>query len=483
MDMDIITIVFSFVLFLNIFLAAVIIFLEKRNVAATWAWVLVLLFLPVIGFVLYLVIGQNLSRRKIFHITDADRKMVQTRVEEQKNLLDRKAFPYKQSCMSAYDDLIYMNLINAHALLTQDNQVHIYTSGNAKFEALLQCIAEAKDHIHVQYFIIKNDGIGRKIIQALAEKAKQGVEVRVLYDDTGSYRLSSKFFRPLIEAGGEVAAFFPSKIPVLNFRINYRNHRKMVIIDGRYGFVGGFNIGDEYLGLDKRFGFWRDTHLKLQGSAVDHLQFRFYLDWNSAAENRLTHDRRYFPPKNAFGETAVQIVSSGPESDWEQIKNGFIRMIYSAKETIYIQTPYFVPDESVIHALKIAALSGIDVRIMIPNRPDHMFVYWASYSYIGDLLDAGVRSYIYDAGFLHAKTIVVDGLIASVGTANFDMRSFKLSFEVNAFIYDRTVAKELHHIFETDLLRSRELTPDMYARRSTVIKFKESISRLLSPIL
>ena len=256
------------------------------------------------------------------------------------------------------------------------------------------------------------------------------------------------------------------------------------MIDGRIGYIGGFNVGDEYLGLSKKFGYWRDTHLRIEGSSVHPLQTRFLLDWNQASiRNRVHYSERYFPAIPTKGDTAIQIVSSGPDTEWANIKNGYIKLISSAKKHIYIQTPYFIPDESFLDAVKIAALSGIDVRIMIPNKPDHMFVYWATYSYVGVLLDVGAKIYIYDKGFIHAKMVVVDDEAASVGTANIDNRSFTLNFEVNTFIYDIEVSHSLSEIFERDMLDSYELTKALYAERSLWIKFKESVSRLLSPIL
>ncbi len=481
---DIIVYLLSFFTVLNLLFAVTVIFLERRHVAATWAWLLVLFFIPIAGFFLYIIFGQNLSKRKIFKLTGKRKKKMSAELEDQKILLEQKEMRYNDSSMADYQSLIYMNVLTAYGLYTQDNEVEIFTDGHAKFDALLKQISEAKDHIHLVYFIFKKDNIGQGILQALTDKAKEGVQVKVLYDDMGSSTVSKRFFEPLIEAGGEVAAFFPSRLlPFLNIRVNFRNHRKIVVIDGNVGFVGGFNIGDEYLGLSKKFGYWRDTHLMVKGSAVDALQVRFFLDWNHASDEKLDMDKRYFPKKQPAGDTGIQIISSGPDSEWQQIRDGILRMIYAAKESIDIQTPYFVPDESVMNALKIAAMSGVDIRIMIPNKPDHMFVYWATYAHVGELLDVGVKCYIYDNGFIHAKTIVVDGNVASVGTANFDVRSFKLNFEVNAFIFDTKVAGRLQAIFEDDIEKSIEMTKEMYHHRTRLIKFKESISRLLSPIL
>jgi cardiolipin synthase len=270
---------------------------------------------------------------------------------------------------------------------------------------------------------------------------------------------------------------------MINIRVNYRNHRKIAVIDGKEAFVGGFNIGDEYLGENKRFGYWRDTHLKIVGSAANSLQQRFLLDWRYASNEKIAFDKKYFPCIYSNGNIGIQIVSSGPDSEWEQIKNGYIKMINSAKKSVYIQTPYFIPDESILEALKIASLSGVDVRIMIPSKPDHLFVYWASLSYVGELLKSGVKSYKYNKGFIHSKAIVVDGKISSVGTANMDVRSFRLNFEVNAFIYDSSVSERLTKIFEEDIKCCTEITQELYGSRSLFIKFKESISRLLSPVL
>lgn len=306
----------------------------------------------------------------------------------------------------------------------------------------------------------------------------------MLYDELGSRTLRKKFFKELREAGGHVEVFFPSKLRPINLRLNYRNHRKLVIIDGIIGYVGGFNVGDEYLGLNPKFGYWRDTHIRLQGTAVHAIQTRFILDWNQASHHHtLTYIPNHFPDYGPKGNVGMQIVTSGPDSEWEQIKNGYIKMISNAKRSILIQTPYFIPDASLLDALRIACLSGIDVNIMIPNKPDHAFVYWATLSYIGELLKAGATVYIYDNGFIHAKTIVVDDEIASVGTANIDVRSFRLNFEVNAFIYDITIAKKLVSTFKEDLLVSRKYTYEEYLQRPLWIRIKESVSRLLSPIL
>jgi cardiolipin synthase A/B len=329
---------------------------------------------------------------------------------------------------------------------------------------------------------VRSDKLGERLADVLIRKAHEGVKVRFLYDDMGSRSIKKSYVRKLIEAGVEIEAFFPSFIPKINLKLNHRNHRKLAIIDGQVGYIGGFNIGDEYLGEDQKFGYWRDTHLRITGEAVRAMQTRFILDWNQASRHDIEYEDRYYLSE-PVGNVGMQIVSSGPDSEWEQIKHGYIKMILSAKKYVYIQTPYFIPDESLADALKVAVLSGVDVRIMIPNKPDHPFVYWATYSNVGELIKAGAQVYIYQNGFLHAKTIVVDDKIASVGTANIDVRSFRLNFEVNAFLYDQNTAGVLKEKFEEDILLSTQLSHNLYLQRSNWIRFKESISRLISPIL
>ncbi|ASK64317.1 cardiolipin synthase [Virgibacillus phasianinus] len=472
----------AFIIISNIGLALTIIFLERKDATSTWAWLMVLLFIPIAGFFLYLVFGKKISNKRIFTWETKSKLGVKRAVQSQLRALEENTFVFKHHGLSKYKDLYYMHLRNDDAIFTQDNKVDIYTDGKEKFKALLHDLQKATDHIHMLYYIIRYDQLGKQIADVLVKKANEGVEVRVLYDDMGSRTLRRKFIKRIRHAGGKVEAFFPPKIPKINMKINYRNHRKITVIDGRIGYIGGFNVGDEYLGNNKKFGYWRDTHLRVLGSAVEHMQTRFILDWNQASRHDILYNERYYNASPA-GDVGMQIVTSGPDSEWQQIKNGYIKMILSAKEYVYMQTPYFIPDESLADALRIACLSGIDVKIMIPNKPDHPFVYWATLSYIGDLLKAGAEVYIYQNGFLHSKTIIVDGKIASVGTANIDVRSFRLNFEGNAFLYDRVVAGKLVDSYMQDISMSTQMTRKLYEKRSFGIRFKESISRLLSPIL
>ncbi len=336
---------------------------------------------------------------------------------------------------------------------------------------------------HLLYFIIKNDELGNKLINRLIQKAAEGVEVRLLVDHVGGRTLSRKLIRKINASQIQLAFFFPSKLKYFNLKGNYRNHRKIVVIDGTIGYIGGLNVGNEYIGKSKRFGYWRDTHLRLCGNSVLSLQLRFILDWRNASSEKLATTAKYLRQVASNSKTAIQIVSSGPDNINQQIKQGYLQIIHKAQKYIYIQTPYFIPDESILEGLKIAAASGVDVRIMIPQMPDHPFVYWATYSYCGDLIPYGVKFYIYERGFLHSKMIVSDNTIASVGSCNFDIRSFKLNFEANAFIYERRTAIGLRKEFDEDLRYCRPLTQTVYDKRSFWIKCKEAISRLFSPVL
>ncbi|WP_010284740.1 cardiolipin synthase [Bacillus timonensis] len=483
--MNISSLLLGLVMVLNIVFAVVVIFRERRDASSTWAWLLVLFFIPVAGFVLYLILGRNLTRDHLFQWDDLKKSGIEEVLEKQKELLRTQKFLFNNRVTQDNQDLIYMNLVNANALFTKNNAVEVFTDGQEKYRRLFQDIEAAQESIHLQYYIIKNDNLGRKLIAHLTRKVKEGVTVRVLYDELGSRTLTKRFFKEFREAGGLVEVFFPSKLRFVNLRMNFRNHRKLVIIDGKVGYVGGFNVGDEYLGLNSRFGYWRDTHLRIRGTAVDTMQVRFILDWNQASRDfDIMYDPELFPIENVrLGNVGIQIVTSGPDTDFEQIKNAYIKMIYSAKKSIYMQTPYFIPDKSLLDALRVACLSGVEVNIMIPDKPDHPFVYWATLSHIGELLPLGANVYIYSNGFIHSKTLVVDEEISSVGTANIDVRSFRLNFEVNAFLYDENIAKELTTNFKEDIKLSKLLTYEEYGKRGSNIKFKESISRLLSPIL
>ncbi|MEI7827420.1 MAG: cardiolipin synthase [Euryarchaeota archaeon] len=482
--MTIIDLVLIAILVSDLLFAITVVFVERKNPAAVWAWLMALFFLPVVGFVLYVFLGQNFRKKKMFQVKQDADKTLRNLIELQKSELKAREIPALDHLSGVFRRMILMLIENNGSVLTTNNQIKVYTDGNEKFADLITAIKAARDHVHLEYYIWRNDELSHEMRQVLTERARAGVEVRLLCDGLGCAHLPRHFFDDLINAGGQVAFFFPSLIRFLNLRSNFRNHRKIAVVDGKMGFIGGFNIGDEYLGKVKKWGYWRDAAVRIEGSAVLPCQLRFFFDWNYAAKGkRLEYEHRYFPDIAPSSGVSVQIVSGGPDTYWNPIKEAYLKMINSATETIYLQTPYFIPGDSVSEALRIAALSGLDVRIIIPNRPDHPFVYWAGLSFLGQLLDSGVRAYTYENGFLHAKTIVVDEVAASVGSANWDLRSFSLNFETNAIIYDTTVARDLKEAFLNDLNVSTELTPERYANRSVTIKLKESISRLFSALL
>jgi cardiolipin synthase A/B len=478
-DLILIAILISDLLF-----AITVVFVERKNPAVIWAWLMVLFFLPVVGFVLYVFLGQNYRKKKMFRIKQDADEALRTLIEQQKNELKTREIPALNHLSSVFRRMILMLIEDNGSMLSMNNQIKPYTDGSEKFADLIAAIKGACDHVHLEYYIWRDDGLSHELRDVLTERASAGVEVRVLCDGLGCARLPRNFFCDLKSAGGQVAFFFPSRIRFLNLRSNFRNHRKIAVIDGKTAFVGGFNIGDEYLGKVKKWGYWRDAAVRIEGDAALACQLRFFFDWNFAAKGeRQEYQHRYFPDIASSSGAAVQVVSGGPDTYWNPIKDAYLKMINSATESVYLQTPYFVPDDSVRDALRIAALSGLDVRIMIPNRPDHPFVYWAGLSFVGQLLESGVRAYTYENGFLHAKTIVVDEVAASVGSANWDLRSFGLNFETNATIYDKTVARSLKEAFEKDLEVCTELTAQRYATRSSRVKLKESISRLFSALL
>ncbi|MDR1070745.1 MAG: cardiolipin synthase [Gracilibacteraceae bacterium] len=469
----------------NLLFTIMIVFLERKKPTSTLVWLLTLFVLPGLGAVMYFFLAQNILRRKSFAFAarDDDYRQRNSDLLQSIRRLQTGGKIFRDSRLEPYRDIIQFLQVQSRALYTADNELRVFTDGREKFNDLFGQIRAARDHIHVLYYILKKDELGRGLLDLLITKAREGVEVRLLVDAIGN-AMSGRELRRLTRAGGHVARFFPSFFTFINLKLNYRNHRKIVVVDGQTGYVGGFNVGNEYLGLKKSMGYWRDTHLRVRGGAVHDLQTRFFQDWLLAAREKLPVTDRYYPaPQTANSAAGVQIVSCGPDCEHEDIKLGFVKMIHAAKKSIYIQTPYFIPDESISESLAIAALSGIDVNLMIPCKPDHPFVYWATCSFVGDLLQSGVKAYIYKGGFLHSKTIVVDDRIASVGTANFDIRSFRLNYEVNAFIYDVPTAKILQTAFMKDIAASEELTLENYRRRSPFIKFKESISRLLAPIL
>ncbi len=475
---------FRNMIIINLLFSVMIVFFERREPKSVWAWLLLLYFVPIWGFIFYLLVGVNLRKRKMFRIKEVEDHLSEA-IRQQEHQLKALALEDSDSDIADYMDLVVYNLESCGAMLTDCNDVDLLLDGNEKFERLIEDLQQATSFIHIQYYIIRDDVLFNRIREVLEQKVKEGVEVRVLFDGMGCRSVNHRYWKKMNEQGILTAEFFPALLRRLHLRMNYRNHRKIVVIDNKVAYVGGFNIGKEYVGLDKKFGYWRDTHLRISGNAVLGLQLRFLLDWNYAARENLFSQSKFFVgiEKGKRDNCTMQIISSGPDNTVEQIRDNYLRLIHKAKKSIYIQTPYFIPDEAVLSALLIAAKSGIEVNIMIPCKPDHPFVYWATYSYIGDMVMAGAKCYTYDNGFLHSKGMVVDEKVLCYGTANMDIRSFALNFEVNAVIYHEAKAGEMAAAFRDDLKHCTRITKDSYARRKLFIRVKEQVCRLLSPLL
>ena len=466
---------------LSVIFIGFIIFMENRQPTQTLAWLIVLGAFPVVGFFFYLLFGRNFRKEKIFKkkfFLD-QQKYKDLMGERNKELLRQadEAQEYRQVFTLAEQ------IGNTPISLTTETKV--LTNGRETFNYIKEALLQAKHHIHMEYYIVRDDVLGREIKDILIDKAKSGVKIRFLYDAVGSWTLSKSYIKELRKWGIEAVAFGPVKLPFLNNKFNFRNHRKIIVVDGVVGFVGGLNIGDEYLGKDRNFGFWRDTHLMLKGQGVRSLQLIFMQDWYYMTNyNFLTEEYlATIQPVNEERYGGVQIIAGGPDNEHSTIKNIFFSMIVSAKKSVWIASPYFIPDEDIFSALKIAALSGIDVRLLVPSNPDKRIVFHASRSYYPDLLEAGVKVYEYREGFMHSKIVIVDGELASIGTSNMDMRSFHLNFEVNAFLYKTESVRTLVNDYLHDLLVSNELHIEIFKDRHFGMRMMESLFRLLSPML
>lgn len=474
--------ILSNLLWINIILAIVVIIMERRNPTTTWMWITILVLLPGFGFFIYLWLGRSFKKRKMFEMKGIRDKLksrgfLEERQYQLKRIEDNTLYPYNE-----YDDMIEMLIRNGDSLLTTNNEIEPFFDGKEFFDTLFNDIENAKSSIYIETYIMRSDTMGKKLCDALIKKSREGLDVKLLIDGMGSRQLRSKDVKRMREEGVEVEVFFPFFLSFVSPRINYRNHRKIYIIDGILGYLGGFNVGDEYYDGGKDWEYWRDSVIRMKGSSVDFLKYRFVLDFNFAAGKRKV---KYLEEENNFeGDTACQVVTSGPDSLWPSIKDGYLKMITSAKKSIYIETPYFIPDDSVLESLRVVILSGIDVKIMMPYKGDHPFVFWASLSFAGKILEAGGEVYLYTRGFEHSKVVIMDGEAVSIGTANMDVRSFGLNFEANAFIYDKKIAKLFSDKFIKDISHnSDEITLEIYQKRSNWVKIKESISRLGSPLL
>lgn len=468
-----------FLIYQIIAIAAVIhVIMDNRQPAKTMAWALVIWFIPVVGIVFYLFFGIN--TRKERHVSERSMNQLTKRsmlefVEQQNLRLPEKHKPL-------IDLFINQNL----SLPFKDNKVEIYTDGYQFFPALLSAIHEARNHIHVDMYIFSDDALGTLVADALIDKAREGVEIRVIYDDVGCWNVKHRFFERMREEGIEVSSFLPVHFPSFTSKVNYRNHRKIIVIDGTVGFIGGMNFALRYVKGTGQMP-WRDTMLKVTGGAVYALQRAFLVDWYFV-DRTLLSDRKYYPSalrdEHMANNCLAQVVTSGPVTPYPEIMQGFVRVILGARRYLFLETPYFLPNDSVLFALKTAALAGVDVRVLCPRYSDARFVEWASRSYLREIQEAGVQVSLYKPGFLHSKLMVCDDAITTCGSTNLDFRSFENNFEANIFFYDEGIALRTKKVFLDDEKQS-VLLKDVPGRMSSgfFVRLWESVTRMLSPLL
>ncbi len=455
--------------------AMITVLLEHRQPAKTIAWVLVLSFLPLVGIVLYFFFGRR--TRKDRHIWEKSlnqltkRSMIEFAEQKQLELPEE------------HKELIQLFVNQNFALPFKNNETDVYVSGYEFFPALLAEISKATHHIHIVSYIIDDDPLGRLLRDALIDKARKGIEVRLLFDDVGSWKTPNRFFEQMREEGIEVHPFMPVRFPAFTGKVNYRNHRKIIVIDGKVGFIGGMNLAQRYVKGHKGI-MWRDTHVKISGAAVYGLQRAFLIDWFHADRTLIT-DRKYYPDTTITpNNNLIQIVTSSPTNVWEELEQGYIKILLSAKRYVYMETPYFLPTEPIFFAMRTAALSGVDVRLMVSLKTDSKLVQMASRSYLTQTIQAGVKVICYEEGFNHTKLLVADDNVATIGSANIDFRSFENNFEANAFFYDKSMAQRIKDIFLTDetkcvpLEKIKEIN-----HKSFIYRLWESVVRLLSPLL
>ena len=465
------------VIYLAITIGGIVaVLMDNKQPEKTMAWILVLCFMPIVGIIFYLFFGQNTRKEKVISERSMDLLMKRSMLEfaEQENLhIPRRNRPLMK---------LFTN--QNWALPFKDNEVSIFTDGYEFVSTLLYNIGQAQDHIHLDTYIIEDDPLGNLVADALIDKARQGVEVRLLYDDVGCWRVKDRFFNRMKAAGIQVYAFMPVRFPAFTGKVNYRNHRKLCVIDGKVGFIGGMNIALRYVKGTAR-QTWRDTHICIRGGAVYAIQRAFLVDWYFVSRTLVT-DRRYYPPvdKTIDNNCLTQIVTSSPVSPWPDIMQGYVRVLLQAHRYVYMESPYFLPTEPVLFAMRTAALAGVDVRLIVPRHGDAKLVEWASRSYLMEVIEAGVKVYLYEPGFNHSKILVSDDNLSSCGSTNIDFRSFENNFEANAFFFNEGMALRLKKVFLTDQAQST-LVDDVsyFIKRPFLQRLLESLVRLLSPLL
>ncbi|CAM1371101.1 Cardiolipin synthase [Tenacibaculum litoreum] len=473
------------ILYVAIVATVAVIIINTSTPPKAIAYLFLIILFPVGGIIIYLTIGINHRTYKLYNKKlEVDKNIFFELKEKLKNYTEKTLSTSKNHLGHFYN---LTKFIHKENVLTNNNKVSLLLNGECKFPEVIKALKAAKNHIHIEYYIFQNDTIGKQIGDVLKEKAKEGIKIRFIYDDFGSKDIRKSFVKSLIDCGVEAYPFYKIKWLLLANRINYRNHRKIIVIDGKVGFVGGVNVSERYINPNKFNCYWRDTHIKIKGLAVLNLQRVFLADWNFCADQNVVIEEELFPVENQENpsdyQQLVQIISSGPDSDHPDIMYALIQAILLSKKEILITTPYFVPRASFLDALKIASLSGVTIKLLVPSISDSKLVNGVSNSFYKEVLEIGVEVYRYKKGFVHAKTMVFDELVCSVGTANLDERSFDLNFEINALVYDKDFASQLKNAFMEDLKNSEKIDLSQWNNRPVLIRFTERLARLLAPIL
>ncbi len=474
--------VLLFVYIVTALFVCVLIILQNRTPVKTLAWIVVVMMVPIAGIVLFVFFGQDYRKQKIFSrkgLIDLDRIAVDASVQ-----MDALEDILKEEGSDVRSKIHLMRLMlnNDKAILTTNNSVEILLNGDQTFPAMFEAVRSARSYIHMQFYRFGFDELAEELIGMLLDKASSGVEVRIIFDDVGSWNFPSSTITAMRFAGIEIFPFMPVRFPLFTNKINYRNHRKIMVVDGECAFVGGLNIARKYLKGDRVLGNWRDTHLRIRGEAINALNTIFLTDWFFVSGIILSGESYVSPSNRVEQRSLVQIASSGPDSDWANIMQLYFAAIATAKRTIFISTPYFSPDESLLTALKTTSLSGVQIVLMFPEKSDSVVATWNTRSYIAELLEAGVEIYNYTYGFNHSKYMIVDDVFSAVGSANVDMRSFDINFEVSALVYDREFGLKMRKVFEEDLIRSVKVERGEWEQRPAGWRRKESLARVMGPL-
>jgi len=464
----------------SVAIAGIVLF-EKRSPEKTAAWILALVLLPVFGLVFYLIFGQEYRKTKMFSRRGL-KNLGRFRILASRQLrkLQKKELSLPEAAKEK-ENIVRLLMNNSHSLLTTGNRLKILNNGYKTVNTIFEALEKAVHHIHLEYYIVEDDEVGNRLKDLLIRKSREGVEVRMIVDDVGSWGLSKRFLRELREAGVDIQSFMEVRFPRLTPRVNYRNHRKITIVDGEIGFTGGINFADRYIKGIEKIGPWRDTHLQIEGNAVACLQVIFAADWYFVKKENLK-GAGYFKTQPDLKGAAMQISASGPDSDWDSIGQAFFAAITGARKDVFIVTPYLMPPPPILQALKITALGGVNVQILMPEFSDALIPKWCSFSFVEELLEAGVRIFFYQKGFIHSKLLMVDGIFCSIGTTNLDFRSLETNFEINTFIYDAVFTRQLTGYYHADLLNSREIVAAEWKKRSGLSHFKESLAHFVSPM-